>query len=295
MPTDFGGGSPHPRRCCGRGGTPLKLFPLSSLPDLYESLTTPLARETQERIDALWERERIKGAALVDRQVLSRIECRDSRWVCAFVPYRHLVAQRRSEPLGAMLRVEPVSVSALLCCRDGLVLGRRSEHLHRDPGAWEWAPSGGIDPRARVGARRVSAQAQLFLELEEELGVRGIDVRLMRPFAIAESAVQRSHDLVFEVEVSLSYARLRAAWAALGRGEYSELRCIPIENLESALQELEPELSERGRRLLAAHDWIAGPGFNEGEIESLRAGATSSSPDSASSRLPEESSARAPR
>ena len=282
----------------------MNLTPLSTLPDLFESLTTPVTRDTQERIDTLWERERAKGGLLFDGFVLSQVERRGSRWVCAYVPYRHWVAQRRSEPLGALLEVQPVAVAAVLRCRDGLVVGRRSDQLHQEPGRWELAPSGTIDPRARVGARRVSAQAQLFLELEEELGVRGIDVRVMRPFALAESAAQRTSELVFDVEVSLSFARLRAACAALGRGEYSELRCLSIDGLEQGIESLDPPLPPLSRRLLAAHGWIQGTGFNEdapsaaasrAESMSRRGGEGPPAGGGVRVRRPDESSAHSPR
>ena len=133
--------------------------------------------------------------------------------------------------------------------------------MYQAPGCWELAPSGGIDPRARVGARRISAQAQLFLELEE-IGVRGIDVRVMRPLARLDSTGRDTCELVFEVEVPLPFSRLRAAWAAAGRGEYCELRCCPPGSLDAVCGELGSELLTGARRVLAAAGWVSGPGFS---------------------------------
>ncbi len=241
----------------------MELSPLDRLPELYESLAPRPSRDIEERIDNLWERERAKGrAVLFDGQLLTLMEQRGSHWVCAFVPYRYWVAQRRSESLAATLRLRAVAVTALLCCEDGVVLGRRSPDMHQAPGCWELAPSGGVDPRARVGARRISAQSQLFLELEEELGVRGRDVRVSRPFALLDTTARDTCELVFEVEVPLPYSRLRAAWAAAGRGEYSELRCCPPGSLDATSAELGAELLPGTKRVLAARGWLAGPGFS---------------------------------
>ncbi len=244
----------------------MEIVALEALPDLYESIVPRPSRDIQERIDALWERERAKGRTLLfDGQILSLLERRGAQWVCAFVPYRYWVAQRRSEPLSGALRIRPLAVGALLRCAEGVILGRRAAEMHQAPGYWELAPSGGIDPRARVGARRVSAQAQLFLELDEEVGVRGGDVRVLRPFARIDSAARGTCELVFEVQVPLPFSRLRAAWAAAGRGEYSELRCCPLEALEATCAELGADLLTGAKRLLAARGWLAGPGFSPGD------------------------------
>lgn len=244
----------------------MELKALDRLPDLYESLAPRPSRDISERIDVLWERERAKGRALLfDGQLLTLLERREGRWVCAFVPYRYWVAQRRSESLAGSLRLRPLAVTALLRCVDGVILGRRSGEMHQSPGCWELAPSGGIDPRARVGARRISAQTQLFLELEEEVGVRGIDVRVSRPFAVLESTARDTCELVFDVEVPLPFSRLRAAWAAAGRGEYSELRCCRPDSLEETSAEFGANLLTGARRLLAARGWLSGPGFSPGD------------------------------
>ncbi len=241
----------------------MELSALERLPELYESLVPRPSRDIEERIDHLWERERARGrAVLFDGQILTLLEQRPTHWVCAFVPYRYWVAQRRSESLAAALRLRAIAVTALLSCEDGVVLGRRSPEMHQAPGCWELAPSGGIDPRARVGARRVSAQSQLFLELEEEVGVRGRDVRVSRPFAVLDSTARDTCELVFEVEVPLPYSRLRAGWAAAGRGEYRELRCCPPVSLDATSAELGAELLPGAKRILAARGWLSGPGFS---------------------------------
>lgn len=90
-----------------------------------------------------------------------------------------------------------------------------------------------------------------------------MDVRVMRPFATVERAAQRSCEIVFEVEVPLSFARVRAAWAATRRGDYSELRCCTVETIETLCGELGSDLLTGTRRVLAARGWLPGPGFSE--------------------------------
>lgn len=227
----------------------MKVRAIDAFPELAEVPAHPVTATIRRGIDEIWEKERESAAApLGDSQVLSYQEERDGCMVCTFVPYRRWVAQLRAPELREVLRIRPMTVSAVLRARDGIVLGKRAEGLLGVPGQWEFAPSGRIDARARVGARRVSAQAQLYHELEA-FRVLPRKVRSLRPLAIATSDDAESIELVFAVEADVGAADLVAGHLN-DRREYESVRCVQPVGLAEAVSALGSDMLPLGHALL---------------------------------------------
>lgn len=187
-----------------------------------------LCAEVAARVDALWEAEQARrGAALYDAQLFSLTAREGARLRGAFVPYRRFVAQRADPRLDAALRVRPLGVMGLCLVEDGVLFGLRSDAMLVDPGCWELPPSGGVDPGARETGGRIAAERQLFAELGEELHVRPAEVRRVAPLALVRDTRSSITEVAFELELTLSFAEVRARHAAGDNHEYAELCHVP--------------------------------------------------------------------
>ena len=144
-------------------------------PDALEIWERPAPERSpalRARVAALFERERKdRGTSLFDGPVFSELDRRGDAVVGCFVPYSEWIAQRREPSLVEALAVRPLAVSGLCTVEDQLVFARRAAHVTQDPGCWELAPSGAIDPDARRPDGTVCVATALALELEAELGV----------------------------------------------------------------------------------------------------------------------------
>lgn len=228
----------------------MKVRAIDEFPELAEVPAKPVTATIRRRIDEIWDREREGNPGLLyDGQLLSYQEERGGRLVCTFVPYRRFVAQVREPELYTVLQIRPVAVSGVLRCRDGIVLGKRSEGLFGAPGKWEFAPSGGIDAQARVGARRVSAQTQLYHELEEELQILPRSVRTIRPLAIADDAESNLIELIFTIEADIRAADLGQSHLN-DRREYETVRCVYPDGIAEAVTALGDKMLPLGHALL---------------------------------------------
>ena len=143
--------------------------------------------------------------------------------------YRRVVAQMADPALRALLRVRSLAVCGALCCRDGIVVGRREAGSVYQPGLWQLPPAGSVD---RGAARDGGADlhAALMTELREELGMSEDDVATIRPACLVEhpSGVL---DLGMQVTTRLSGPAVLAAHKARGNGEYAELAVVPAPDL----------------------------------------------------------------
>lgn len=172
------------------------------------------------------------------------------RLVGRFVPYAAWAAQRRDPTPGPLL-LQPLAVSGLLRTPEGVLFGKRSLEVTQHPGDWELVPSGGLSPSARLEGGRVSPQAQLRTESAEELGLELPERWTVTPFALVEDLMSGVFDVACEVALDLPLAEIEARFAERPTREYSELRHVPLADLEPFLATEADRVAPISRELLS--------------------------------------------
>ncbi len=131
-----------------------------------------------------------------------------------------------AEPrLFPMLGVRALAVCGALCCRDGVVLGRRDAGSVYQPGLWQLPPAGSVDRGADRGGT-ADLHAALMAELEEELGLGPDAITAIRPLCLVEHPTG-GLDLGMQLMTGLTGAEILGAHRARGNDEYSELAAVP--------------------------------------------------------------------
>ncbi len=193
------------------------------------------APEVERAVAAAWRAARARRRDLFDGTLFSVERFSTGRIFGRFVPYRYLVAQRARPELFEPLRVRPLAVSGLLACVGGVVFGRRAAALTDDPGAWELAPSGGVDVQAAEsavgGTTRVNLRRQIMAELDEELGLKDDDISALEIFCAVEDDASHTIDIGIALSSPLAAEAVRARHAGCKSREYAALEIIGIENL----------------------------------------------------------------
>lgn len=195
---------------------------------------TALAPEAARRVDELWLRRLVDDPGLHDGEIFSVVEATTDRITGSFVPYRRFVAQRAEPALRTAVGVAPLAVTGRTVTTDRkVVLARRGPHVTQAPGAWELAPSGGVDRVAVTREGRVDVAAAVLAELGEELGIGREEVLGVTPVGVVVDDASGVYDVVLEVQVGLDGAGVRARFDELQQDEYRELRLVPLDDLSA--------------------------------------------------------------
>lgn len=213
-----------------------------------------LAAATLARVDDIWQRElALSGKQLFNGWIFS-VDSFDPAHVTGwFAEYRWLVAQRKEPDLVDVLNVNPLAVTGLCLCDDGVVFGRRAGHLDQDPGLWELVPSGGVDRSAADAGGNISLEAQFFTELGEELGVASAAVAgEPKPLVAVSDPESRVVEMTIGARIALSGGELIAGAAGLATSEHTDLEVVPIDDLGRFTEARGAALADVSRAILAA-------------------------------------------
>ena len=209
-----------------------------------------LDAEVAAAVDRLWDAEMAaRGAGLFDGPLFSLLEHSPGRLSARAVTYRQLIASRRDPELARRIGLRPMGVTGLLLSPEGVVLGRRSQGLHTEPGRWEPAPAGALD--------RLDWRAVLLAELAEELGLTADAVSGPEAVALIEDLGTGVHDILCRVRTRLGADQITAAWRAGGTDEYDELAVLAPDALEGFLSRNADALSPTLRPMLRAGGLLA--------------------------------------
>jgi hypothetical protein len=192
---------------------------------------------TLNTIQKIWAREQTgRTRPMFDGQLFSLAQRAGDHLQGFFVNYSWFIAQRSEPALYPILGIKPVSVSGVLTSPDGLVFGRRADHVAQDRGRWELVPSGGID------GTTLDPKAKLMEELAEETGCPPDAVTAARVIALVENDIERYIDICIEVETHLDAAALKHLHATTASDEYTTIEIVPIESLGAfaAAQDIVP-------------------------------------------------------
>jgi hypothetical protein len=118
---------------------------------------------------------------------------------------------------------------------DGVVFGRRPAGAVYQAGEWQLPPAGSVDMGAARPEGKVDLVAQLLTELEEELGLPAASVYDFRPLSLVEHSGSHVLDLGIAMRTDWTAARIRAAHAQGGNGEYDPLEIVPVGDLPGFL------------------------------------------------------------
>lgn len=209
------------------------VFELEAIGELSirEHPSPVLSADTLQRVDELW-KQSLEDRALSNDRIFSLSDRQGSVLSGWFAEYRCWVAQMRDPELFGALGLRPLAVTGVVRVPGGIVLGRRSRATLQDAGLWELAPSGGITPRARRPEGGIAADAQLLIELEEELGVPPGLVESVSPVAMIEDRHTRVCDLVYTIRLQTPFEDVQEAFRAKGSHEYDEVRLVEAGGLE---------------------------------------------------------------
>jgi 8-oxo-dGTP pyrophosphatase MutT (NUDIX family) len=205
---------------------------------------------TSSAVDSEWARALASRPHLVDDWLFSVERVELPAIVGVFVPYRWFVAQCAKPGLHTILRVAPLAVTGRVVTTDRhLVFGLRSVRNVQDPGCWELAPSGGVDPSARTAAGIVDPEVTVRRELEEELGVQDAEVIDAVCVGLAVHPESHVHDLVYDVAITLTAEQLRARSTTRRHAEHD---AFEYPEVDAAPGPLEPSLLAAATRAILA-------------------------------------------
>lgn len=208
-------------------------------------LAPALAPELEARVQAAWEQAvRASAGRLFNGRIAVVRSMTPQAIEVELTEYRRLVAARRDAAIAARLALRPLAVSGLLACADGVVVGRRGAVNTDAVGAWELAPSGGIDAAGLAPGDRVDPVRQLLTECEEELGLGAEHLAQATPWCMVADDDSGVVDLGIELQApALRAAALHAAHAGCGSDEYTALRVMAPAELQAMAARGEPVLA----------------------------------------------------
>jgi hypothetical protein len=208
--------------------------------------------EVLDRVEAIWEAEKAKRPKALFNGSLFSIDDMGATEITGWLAeYRWFLAQRRDPALRPFLRVNPLGVTGVLCCADGVVLGRRAGNVEMDAGLWELAPSGGVDGSVMDANGEIDLRGHLLTELNEEIGVSEAKVTAPpQPVLSIEDKSSYVTDIAFIIETSMSGQKIIRHFEGIENREYVELNIIPVSNLLQYADNLGDSLAPVSRSII---------------------------------------------
>lgn len=224
--------------------------------------------DIEARVDEIWQREKqLRSHELYNGRLFSIGHC-DARTIVGWISeYRYFLAQRREPNLHAALKINPLAVTGILSCPDGVLFGRRSDRSEMDAGCWELVPSGGVDDTAVGSAGRVSIERSILTELEEETGIGASELSAhSRAVALVEDPQSHVTDVGIMLATTSSAAQIQRRFAALEKREYSELEIVAPADVGAFRRARVDPLGAVSAALL---DTLMQPGLRSGFLNNL--------------------------
>jgi hypothetical protein len=233
------------------------VHPLTSIVLHEDGAARELSAELETLIDSIWQSECAdRVSPPVDGLIFNVTQFDPGQIVGHFVPYRRWIAQLRRPELRDALGVQPGSVCALSFARGSLLVGRRSDHVTQDPGAWEPVPAGGIAPEARGADGELSAAVQILMELQEEVNLSSAHVVAMAPFALVVDRETGVHDIAFELDLDVSIEQVEQSFRKREKLEVDALRAVERDRISDWIESERDALAPITPALLGARGLI---------------------------------------
>lgn len=195
--------------------------------------TTALSADLQQAIADCWRHQQERcGPQLFDGQLFNVTNYSAEKLSGSFIPYSWYIAWMHDPFVRKELPLAPMGISGITYAADDRVLiGKRSLTVASFPGAYEFVPSGGVDPSCNRGGV-LELQELLYRELHEEVGI-GIDqIVAFKPLAL----VRHIETGGIEACASLEVTAEALDRAVANPEEYSELHRLHIHDVAAFLE-----------------------------------------------------------
>ncbi len=201
---------------------------------IREMPSLPAALEA--RIDVLWAHaatrvEKGGSGRLFNGRVFSIDAITPELITGHLTEYRRLVAQTEDNALFPELGIRSLAACGVLCCANGVVIGRRPQAAVYQPGMWQLCPAGSVDAGAMRAGGWMDYRGQLRTELREELGLEPAAIGPIVPLCVVEHPGSHVSDFGMATTTLLDAAAVVAAHRDHGDGEYDPLRIVPVPDL----------------------------------------------------------------
>lgn len=207
------------------------------------------------RVEALWQAAAARVAAggagrLFNGRVFSADRIGTEEITGHVTEFRRIVAQMEDPALFSALGLRPLAVCGVLCCADGVPVGRRHPAAIYQPGMWQLPPAGSVDPTAMDADGRVDLRKQVLAELREEVGVEVAQVGAVRPLCAVEHPGSHVTDVGIVIMTALTGAEVLALHQGRGNREYERLRFLTFAEIPAFLVEAGDALVPPAREFL---------------------------------------------
>lgn len=188
----------------------------------------PLDPATDSRIDAIWH-DLCRHHRLFNGRIFCVETTTPHRIAGHWSEYRRQMAQIADPALAPVLRLRCLAVCGVLCCPDGILVGRREAGAAYVPGRWQLPPAGAVDHAAETPAGADWRRAILH-ELQEELGLHPDEIDRLQPLCLVQhpSGVL---DMGIRLDTRLPAAGILERHRTRGNAEYDRLLIHPAETL----------------------------------------------------------------
>lgn len=182
------------------------------------------SQEIVSAVAAEWERNLLSrpGNELFNGKILDCISCDRCLVRARVVDYKYWFAQRRIKELAEVIGIKPIAVSGMLCLGNEVVVGKRSVSVCQCPSMWELMPSGGVDANFSCNSREL-IKNQVYIELEEELGIARDFVVSTYFDGACYDDVEMVYDFLFRLDVDLSFSEVFDKFKLCKSSEYESI------------------------------------------------------------------------
>lgn len=196
-----------------------------------------LEPELLASVDTLWtEAQEEHPNTLFNGQLFNVVDTDGPLIRGHFIEYKVFVAAWRQPKLFSDFPVRPLGVTGVSRCADGIILGKRSDHVTQDPGLWELVPSGGIEMSSRGRNGTIDFERQFVQEFTEETGQLPELISQVRPLFVVEDASTRAFDIIADLILDASRQQVEVALADASNDEYQEFEVLSAQDIETFLE-----------------------------------------------------------
>lgn len=231
-----------------------------SLPDVLVTIGRDAVPEPTPAVAARWAELSRANPRLYDGPILSvkSIDTEHSHIHTARDRYSRLAVFPQVRTGSRLLAVTGLLLARDLGGRQYALAGKRGQHVSRYPMSWEFGPSGGMAPPPpnidRFGIEFVVSH--LREELDEEIHLDDVE-GTFSPIAYMRDHAVMSDDIVLLCDLGQLDGRL--ATLAPGNWEYSDVRWVPTDSVQSFIDAEPTGMIPTSRALARLLGWTSTP------------------------------------
>ena len=202
------------------------------------------------QVDELWTTaNRKKNYNLQDNSILVFSGYENGIIEARVCQYKYYYAQHYIPGLYSVLGLNSLAVSGVVICSEGVVLAKRGLEVLQDAGLFELVPSGSVELKDLGGQKNI-LEEQLLSELEEEIGLREIDLYKIEVIGLVNDFSSHVVDVVYELRTNLSARQIKNRWNQTSMTEYVKVCVIPMVALKILSFMLKKHFVETSRKII---------------------------------------------